>query len=57
MQIKSMPLKEQRNLMKLIAKHGDDHKAMERDLVLNVQQETAVQLGKRLALLKRLQAL
>ncbi len=57
MQIKSMPVKEQRSLMKLIEKYAEDHEAMERDISLNVNQQTASQIKKRIELLQRLQSL
>jgi hypothetical protein len=57
MQIKSMPIKEQRSLMKLIEKYAEDHEAMERDISLNVNQQTATQIKKRIELLQRLQSL
>ena len=56
-QVKSMLVKEQKQLMKLIAKHTDDYESMSKDLVLNVNQLTAPQLQKRVQLLHRLQAL
>eukprot|EP00343_Euplotes_focardii_P010548 CAMPEP_0205826788 /NCGR_PEP_ID=MMETSP0206-20130828/29858_1 /ASSEMBLY_ACC=CAM_ASM_000279 /TAXON_ID=36767 /ORGANISM="Euplotes focardii, Strain TN1" /LENGTH=156 /DNA_ID=CAMNT_0053127037 /DNA_START=22 /DNA_END=489 /DNA_ORIENTATION=+ len=47
---KSMNVKEQRELMHMIAKYGDDYKAMARNIKLNVKQKTARQLEKRVLL-------
>ena len=40
---------EQEYLRKLIAKHGDDFKGMERDIKLNVQQHSKAKLRRRVA--------
>ena len=50
-----MSLNEQRRLQRLIAKFGDDVERMARDVSLNLLQETASQLRKRIALYHRLQ--
>jgi len=54
-QVKSMSVDEQRRLQRLIAKHGDDVKAMARDIKINIMQQTEAQLTKRISLLRRLQ--
>eukprot|EP00455_Lapot_gusevi_P024081 TRINITY_DN2499_c0_g1_i2.p1 TRINITY_DN2499_c0_g1~~TRINITY_DN2499_c0_g1_i2.p1 ORF type:complete len:155 (-),score=16.85 TRINITY_DN2499_c0_g1_i2:32-496(-) len=56
-EVKSMSVREQSILIKLMNKYGEDYEAMSRDIKINVMQETARQLEKRIALLKRLQAL
>ena len=54
---KSMGIREQHILMSLMNKHGDDVEAMARDFKVNVMQETAGVLKKRIVLLKQLQSL
>jgi len=53
--VKSMDIKEQRLLGKLIEKYDDDYEKMARDIKINVHQKTASQLQKRVGLYKRLQ--
>lgn len=55
--IKSMAVKEQERLIKLWKKHGDDYKAMARDIKINIKQLTAHKLEQRSKLLRELQAL
>jgi len=56
-EVKSMGLKEQRLLAKLIAKHDDDYKNMARDIKINIHQCTANELKRRVILYNRLQDL
>lgn len=56
-QAKSMSIKEQRLLAKLIAKHDDDFAKMERDIKINIHQSTAAELKRRITIYKRLQSL
>lgn len=55
-QAKSMSIQEQYRLQDLIKKHGDNYEAMQRDLKLNINQDTARQLEKRIKLMKQLHA-
>ncbi|GAB5366493.1 hypothetical protein AAMO2058_001148200 [Amorphochlora amoebiformis] len=52
---KSMDLDEQRRLLRLMRKHGEDYKKMARDIKINVYQKTAAQLKNRIELLRSLQ--
>jgi hypothetical protein len=54
---KSMSVNEQRILQMLIKKHGQNYEAMARDIKINVKQETARQLEKRIQLYNSLVAL
>lgn len=54
-QAKSMSVQEQYRLQALIKKHGDDYSAMQRDLKLNIMQETAHKLQKRIELMYKLE--
>mmetsp|Transcript_16160 Transcript_16160/g.24378 ORF Transcript_16160/g.24378 Transcript_16160/m.24378 type:complete len:151 (+) Transcript_16160:44-496(+) len=54
---KSMPIDEQRRLIKLLSKHGEDYKKMARDIKINVYQQTEGELKKRIALFKHLQSM
>jgi ribosomal protein L32 len=54
---RSMSIKEQQMIQKLIYKHDDDVSAMVRDIKVNVDQLTSAQLRKRIALYKKLQNL
>ena len=56
-QVKSMPLSEQKILISLTQKYGNDLNAMEKDITLNVYQKTKAQLQKRFEVLAQLQAL
>jgi hypothetical protein len=53
---KSMSVQEQYRLQSLMKKHGDDYAAMARDIKLNIMQDTARQLEKRVLLMVKLQA-
>ena len=52
--VRSMSVREQRRLRLLVSRHGDDVEAMARDIRVNVMQETARQLSKRIQLMRRL---
>lgn len=54
--VKSMSLKEQRLMARLIEKYGDDVEKMARDFKINVHQKTSGELRRRLELYNRLQA-
>lgn len=54
---KSMDIKEQRLLTKLVEKHGEDYHKMARDIKINVHQKTEAQLEKRIKLMQQLQAM
>jgi nucleolar protein 16 len=55
--VKSMPVKEQKALLALMHKHGENLAAMARDLELNPHQWTEGHLQRRIALYKQLLAL
>lgn len=54
---KSMSVQEQYRLQDLVRKHGDDYDKMQRDIKINVNQETAKQLQKRIEFMMSLQNL
>mmetsp|Transcript_1063 Transcript_1063/g.1826 ORF Transcript_1063/g.1826 Transcript_1063/m.1826 type:complete len:151 (+) Transcript_1063:80-532(+) len=54
---KSMAVDEQRILITLKKKHGDDYKKMARDIKINIYQKTASELRQRMELFNHLQSL
>mmetsp|Transcript_2152 Transcript_2152/g.4121 ORF Transcript_2152/g.4121 Transcript_2152/m.4121 type:complete len:161 (-) Transcript_2152:127-609(-) len=56
-EIKTMAVDEQRRLLRLMKKHGDDYKKMARDIKINVYQQTAKQLQNRIAIFNRIRGL
>uniref|UniRef100_A0A7S2TH00 Nucleolar protein 16 n=1 Tax=Lotharella oceanica TaxID=641309 RepID=A0A7S2TH00_9EUKA len=56
-EIKTMAVDEQRRLLRLMKKHGEDYKKMARDIKINVYQQTAKQLQNRIAIFNRIRGL
>jgi len=52
--VKSMAISEQKLVLDMIKKHGQDYEAMQRDMQLNIYQKTAQQLKKRVLLYQQL---